>query len=122
MSEQILILETENDLAMRLLDDALAEAGIPHFIVEFTKSGASLEMPCAPSMGRGYRWRITVFKEQRKEAEAVLKRLPTDASSSRNPSTESTISAKAERWRTYYRVLRLLTVIGLALAFYFFSR
>lgn len=122
VSEKILILETESDLAMRLVDDALSEAGIPHFIIEFTKSGASLEMPSAPSVSRGYRWRVSVFTEQRTEAEAVLKSLPMDAASTWNPSTGRVISKKAEQWRTYYRVLCMLAIIGLALAFYFFSR
>lgn len=122
MNERILILDTGDSLAMRMTDEALTEAGIPHFIVEFTRSGRSLEMPCAPSFGRGYRWQISVSSEHRREAEAVLRRLPVDAESGWSSPTGAFLSAKAKRWRTYYQVLGIATLVATALLFYFLSR
>lgn len=122
MEERILILDTGDSLAMRMTDEALARAGIPHFIVEFTRSGRSMEMPCAPSFGRGYRWQITVAKEHRPEAEAVLRGLPVDTATGPNSPEEVTLSAKAKRWRTYYRVFGTAALVAMALLFYFLSR
>lgn len=122
VNDRILILDTASLLAMRMTDEALAGAGIPHFIVEFTRSGRSMEMPCAPSLGRGYRWQITVSKEHRPEAEAVLRQLPVDPATGPNPPEEVAQSVKAKRWRAYYRALGTVALIAMALLFYFMSR
>ncbi len=122
MNERALILDTEDSLAMRMADDALAEAGISRFIVEFTKSGMSMEMPCAPSLGRGTRWQIAVLKEHQAQAEEVLSGLPMELSASPNLLKDLPAPPKAKRWLAWYRALCAAGIAGLALAFYFLSR
>lgn len=74
---------------MRTADEALAGAGILHFIVEFTRSGGSMEMPCAPPLGRGYWWQVEVFREDVAQAAEVLRGLPMEPSAGLNARGDS---------------------------------
>jgi hypothetical protein len=122
MNERALVLDTGDCLAIRMADDALAEAGIPRFIVEFTRSGQSMEMPCAPSPGRGYRWQMAVPLARRREAQEVLGLLPIQISASLDRPQDLFASPNARRWVVLYRVLGATAIAGLAAAFYFLSR
>jgi hypothetical protein len=117
MNASILILETGDSLAMRVTDDALAGAGTPHFIVEFRRSGGSMQMPCAPSFGWGYRWRISGYMEHRSKANVVLRQLPVDAASGSSSLKDVPLSAKTKRWRAYSQVLGTAAIVAMALLF-----
>ena len=119
MDSRLLVLDTNSYFFMQMADDALAQAGIPHFIIEFTKSGQSLEMPCAPKIGRGYRWNLTVSEEHHSAAEALLKSLPLENSIPQDPSDGSLLSPKAKRWRNFYRILCIGFLVLIGLLFWF---
>ena len=76
VGERAVVLDTDSRQAMRMADEALGEACIPHPTVEFTKSRRSMGMPCAPTLGRGYRWQITVRQEREAEPDLVLRYCP----------------------------------------------
>ena len=122
LDERVSILDSGNFLAVKMTDGALTEAGIPHFIIEYTKSGRSLEMPIAPSFGRGYRWQVSVSKEYQREAGEVLRLLPVDTVFEPNTPDDLPLSPKAERWRTIYRVLSAAAIVGMVLLFWLLSR
>lgn len=117
MKDHIRVLETNKFLAMEMADALLAEASVPHFVVEFTRSGASFEMPCAPSFGRGFHWHVVVPKENVAAAEAVLEALPFDRAQSMAPLPSDETAAASKRWSRYYYILLaafLLLTLGLS--------
>ena len=114
MGGRCVLLDTDSFLLITLADAALSEAGIPHGIIEFTKSGQSLEMPCAPSVGAGCRWEVLTAKEHRCAAEAVLSMLPVQGSPGQNLCPGTPLSPKAKRWRIYY-VLLIAAIGGIVL-------
>jgi hypothetical protein len=121
MNQRVKVLDTDEFLAMEMADSLLAEAHIPHFIVEFTRSGASCEMPCAPAFGRGFSWYIVVGPEHQAEAEAVLSGLPFEQTRSLGRSDDLDHSTKSRRWWLYYGLL-IASLILLAVLLPRFSR
>ncbi len=119
LNERVRVMETSQFFAMEMADTLLTESNVPHFIVEFTRSGASVEMPRAPAFGRGFQWYILVSQENALQAEAILSALAFDGTADECQPAGREETAKSRRWWGYYL---LLLVILLILIFYVVMR
>jgi hypothetical protein len=117
MKDHIRVLETNEFLAMEMADTLLTDASVPHFVVEFTKSGTSFEMPCAPSFGRGFHWQVVVPRENVVAAEAALEALPFERAQSMAPLPNRETVAASKRWSRYcYILLAAVLILTLVLS------